>query len=170
MSRVRRFAVLMTSVVALAVACTSSPPGEHPAVRTLSGTMPAIEALTLDGGSISPSDYAGRPVVVNFWATWCGPCRREQPLLASAARDLGERATFIGIDYEDQDDAARDWLERYDVPYANVADPSGDLADGFGVTVGLPTTFVIDADGRMRFRVMGEIDRETLDDLLGRVS
>jgi thiol-disulfide isomerase/thioredoxin len=138
-------------------------------VREVSGTMPVLPSSTLDGRRLSAAEYGGRAVVVNFWATTCGPCRREQPLLADVSRTSGRDAFFIGVDYQDDDAAARRWLERYDVPYVNVADPDGSIASRFGVTVGLPTTVIVDARGQLRFQVLGEIDRETLEDLLDRV-
>jgi peroxiredoxin len=92
-----------------------------------------------------------------------------QPLLVRALGDLGDRVRFVGVAERDDDTAAREWLDRYDVPYPNVADPRGSLAYRFGVTAGLPTTIVVDADGRLRFRVMGELDRPTLDEVLAEV-
>jgi cytochrome c biogenesis protein CcmG/thiol:disulfide interchange protein DsbE len=157
-------------VVALMAACTSpdASPG-LPAVRELSGQMlPDLEGPTMGGGSISPVAYAGRPVVVNFWATWCDPCERELPMLVQAHRD--GVAFFVGIDYKDTASEARRWIREYAIGYPNLADPDGALASRFGVTLGLPTTFVADADGMLRYQVMGELDRETLDDLLDGVS
>jgi DsbE subfamily thiol:disulfide oxidoreductase len=171
---VRRPIVSVAILALVAVGCsspssTSSDPLGHPAVRGVTGEMPAVEGPTLDGGTLSPSDYSGRPVVVNFWATWCAPCKRELPLLADLARREGSRVAFIGVDYKDQDGPARGWISRYGVPYANVGDPDGDLANAFGVSVGLPTTFVVDATGELRFRVMGELHAGTLEGLLARV-
>jgi len=165
--------VALGSLIALAaVACTSEPPQENrDATRVIEveGTLPPLSGETLAGDDLAMEDLEGRPVVVNFWATWCGPCEREQPMLVDAHREIGGRVAFLGVDYRDQDDAAREWLDRYDVEYPNVADPNGSLALRFGVTTGLPTTIVVDADGRLRFRVLGEIDRATLDELVRRV-
>jgi cytochrome c biogenesis protein CcmG/thiol:disulfide interchange protein DsbE len=170
---VRRPIVSLAVLALVAVACSSpsssSDPLGHPAVRSVTGAMPAVEGSTLEGGMISPSDYAGRPVVVNFWATWCAPCERELPLLAGIAHREGSRVAFIGVDYKDQDGPARGWISRYGVPYTNVADPDGHLANAFGVSVGLPTTFVVDATGELRYRVMGELRPGTLEALLARL-
>lgn len=165
----RRLAFL--TVLVVSGACSSSPSEvAAPAIQPIDGTMPRLEATALDGTALSPADFAGRPVIVNVWATWCGPCRREQPLLARAHRASGDRVAFLGIDYRDDDDAARAWLDRYDVGYPSLADPHGALAYRFGISAGLPTTIAVDAQGRFRFQVLGELDRETLDDLIARVT
>jgi DsbE subfamily thiol:disulfide oxidoreductase len=159
------------SIVAVAAACTSSPQAERAAtskIVEIDGAMPDLDLTALDGSAVTSAALAGRTVLVNFWATWCGPCKREQPLLARAAR-AHDDVSFLGVDYRDQDDAARDWIATYDVPYPSVADPDGSLGDRFGVTTGLPTTIVIDADGRLRYRVLGELDAATLERLLRNV-
>jgi len=162
-----RLPLALIAVLAF-VACTASPEAERAAaskVVEIDGTMPDLDLVALDGGEVTSDTLAGRPAVVNFWATWCDPCEREQPMLADAAR-AHDDVSFLGVDYRDQDDAARDWIRRYDVPYPSVADPFGSLGHRFGVTTGLPTTIVVDADGRLRYRVLGELDRETLERLL----
>ena len=156
---------LLTILVLLA-ACSSGAATEGPAVETLSGVAPALGGETLTGEVLDPADLAGHVLVVNLWATWCGPCEREQPILAEAARaHQAGGVAFLGIDERDDPDAARRWLERYDVPYPSLSDPSGYLAYRFGAPF-LPATIVIDADGRLRYRVVGPIDRDTLDRLV----
>lgn len=163
----------MRHLVALAVvlsACSTASPAEGPAVERVAGAAPVLQGETLRGTRLSPEDYAGRVLVVNLWATWCGPCEREQPILAEAARDQGpEGAFFLGIDVRDDAAAALEWLDRHDVPYPSLADPSGYLAYRFGAPF-LPATIVIDAQGRLRYRVVGEIDRETLGRLIREAS
>ena len=161
---------LLPLVLVLA-ACSVDAVPEGPAVEPISGAAPVLEGETLTGGTLAPSDYAGRVVVVNLWSTWCGPCKREQPVLSAAHADAGEDGPFfLGIDERDDPEAALEWIiEDFEVAYPSLADPSGYLAYRFGVPF-LPATIVIDADGRLRFRVVGEIDRETLDRLVREAS
>ncbi|MFM7718794.1 MAG: TlpA family protein disulfide reductase [Actinomycetota bacterium] len=135
-----------------------------------SGPIPSLAGEVVGAGTLDTAAFAGRVVVVNFWATWCGPCRREQPVL-SAVRDAAGPVgpAFVGVNYRDDEAAAAAYPEEFDVAYPSLSDPSGTLAFAFGVPY-LPATFVADADGRLRFRVVGEIDRETLEDLIARAS
>ena len=103
----------------------------------------------------------GRPVVVNVWASWCGPCRAETPLLERAARRYGSAVAFVGVNSRDQADAARDFLRRYHVSYPSLVDVSDDISQRLSVG-GLPTTYVFSRTGRVRARVVGGISEQTL--------
>ena len=165
----RRLIPPLVLVLVLA-ACSADAAPDGPAVESISGVAPVLQGETLAGGTLVPSDYAGRVLVVNLWATWCGPCQREQPILSAAHADAGpDVAFFLGIDERDDSAAALAWVERFDVRYPSLSDPSGYLAYRFGVPF-LPATIVIDAEGRLRYRVVGEIDRETLDRLVREAS
>ena len=166
----RRLALALTVCVLspLLASCGSGAAGPAAPLTELSGEAPDLSGALLGGGTFDASVLEGSVIVVNFWATWCGPCRREQPMLTeleSALRDRGVR--FVGVNYRDDGAAAIAYLEEFAVAYPSLADPDGGVAFLFEVPF-LPTTIVIDAEGQLRFRVVGEIDRETLADLIAR--
>jgi thiol-disulfide isomerase/thioredoxin len=155
---------------ALLVACSSPPVPDGPAVEELSGTMPRLADTTLAGDALGPRDYAGRVLVVNFWATSCVPCRRELPVLSAAHMAAGEDGPFVvGVNFREGSSVAREYLDELGVTYPSLRDPDGSLAYRFGVPF-LPTTILIDADGRLRYRVTGEVDAATLDELVAEIS
>ena len=88
----------------------------------------------------------GTPVLVNIWASWCGPCRQEAPFLAAANRTYGDRVRFVGVDILDERGSARDFIRASGWTYPSVYDPSGAIRDALGV-IGQPATLFYDADG-----------------------
>jgi DsbE subfamily thiol:disulfide oxidoreductase len=128
--------------------------------------LPALAGPTVQGAKVSPADYAGHVTVVNFWATWCGPCREEQPALQQVWAQYQARGVeFVGVDYRDDDAAAGAWIDEFGVTYPSVADPSGGWADDFALR-GAPTTFVADAAGRIRYLITGGVSAEQLSGVL----
>lgn len=124
--------------------------------------LPVFSATTLDGESFDPDDLAGKPVVVNVWASWCVPCIDEHPLLLAADRDHAGELTVIGIVYQDTSEGARSFLARYgDGGWANILDDSGRIAVDLGVT-GPPETFFVDAAGIVRARHIGPLTAEVM--------
>jgi cytochrome c biogenesis protein CcmG, thiol:disulfide interchange protein DsbE len=103
-------------------------------------------------GTIELASLAGKPIVMNFWSSSCYPCRRETPALASEARTMGGKVTFLGIDTVDRRTAAMAFIRRYRVPYPVAFDPNGSAAGQYGV-VGLPVTFFLSRSAKT---VVGE--------------
>jgi cytochrome c biogenesis protein CcmG/thiol:disulfide interchange protein DsbE len=123
---------------------------------------PDFALRPLDGGEpIALSALRGRPVVVNFWATWCIPCLQEHPLLVEAARTLGSRVQFLGVVYEDGEPEVRSFLARRGSAYPSLLDPESKTAIAYGV-FGVPETFFIDGEGRIAAKHMGPLDEESL--------
>ncbi|MGE0312658.1 MAG: DsbE family thiol:disulfide interchange protein [Lautropia sp.] len=114
--------------------------------------------------SIGSADLAGKPYLLNFWASWCAPCLQEHPVLVDLARR--KLITLVGIDYKDDPVQARAWLERHSNPFDLVAaDRPGRLAIDFGV-YGVPETFLVDGAGRIRFKHVGPLTDVVLRDRL----
>jgi cytochrome c biogenesis protein CcmG, thiol:disulfide interchange protein DsbE len=114
------------------------------------------------GEKTSLSDYRGRVVVLNFWASWCDPCRDESPLLDRWHRRIEPRGgTVVGIDILDVADDARDFVEEYDLGYPQLRDGEGKTLSEYGI-VAYPETFVIDKRGRIAATRRGPVDDEFL--------
>jgi len=149
----------------LALLTLSACGGGGPAIGHLSEAstpLPALSGPAVRGGEVQPSDYAGRIVVVNFWASWCAPCRAEQPVLQDMFEELGgPNFTMIGVNYMDDRASAREFIREFSVTYPSVSDPSARIAARFGV-FGLPATFVADASGTIRYQVYGQLDPQEL--------
>ncbi|MEX2328529.1 MAG: TlpA disulfide reductase family protein [Nitriliruptoraceae bacterium] len=109
----------------------------------------------------------GRPVLVNIFASWCIPCRREMPLMVEAATSHPDIA-FLGIDHLDQIDAATSFVQEMDIEFATLHDVTGDVAAAIGAR-GMPTTAMFDRDGRLVAHHTGEVTASQLDNLLDAV-
>jgi cytochrome c biogenesis protein CcmG/thiol:disulfide interchange protein DsbE len=120
---------------------------------------PPIDLPELDGtGRVTTAAFRGRPAVINFWASWCGPCRDEAPLLEAAWREYRSRGVVVlGIDTRDFISDGRAFVKRFGLTYPNGYDGKGTLAERFGLT-GFPETFVIDGEGRIVEHVVGPVE------------
>ena len=105
----------------------------------------------------------GRPVVLNFWASWCIPCAHEAPRLVAAAKEHEGRVLFLGLDVKDFSSDARKFLRRFRVNYVSVRDGGSGTYDAYGLT-GLPESYFLDASGRIVAHKIGEISRAELED------
>jgi cytochrome c biogenesis protein CcmG/thiol:disulfide interchange protein DsbE len=94
------------------------------------------------------AELRGHPVVVNKWASWCGPCREEMPWLQRQAAERGKRIAFIGVDSKDSDSAAKEFLNEFPVPYPSYTDPDQDIALLINATIGTPATAIYDSSGK----------------------
>jgi cytochrome c biogenesis protein CcmG, thiol:disulfide interchange protein DsbE len=122
--------------------------------------------LTLfSGAAWDLTAQRGTPVLVNFWASWCPPCRQEVPVLQQGWQRYQHQVAFIGVDVWDTDADAKQFLQSYGATYPNAPDPSGHVAIDYGLT-GVPETFFIDRTGRVVQHFVGPLDEATLDSLL----
>ena len=125
-------------------------------------------------GEVSLSDFEGSPIVVNFWASWCAPCRVEMPHLVEAhERYKDEGVRFIGVAIQDTNEDALAFIEEFDVPvddgYVMVTDPDGEATIDYGVG-GLPVTFFIDRDGTVHTRWAGVVNGAILDERIAEIT
>lgn len=132
--------------------------GERPVAA--SRELPVLGA----SGTRSLADLRGKVVVLNFWASWCTPCKAEAPVLAAAHERLQRdgTGTVLGVTYDDSTPDSLDFVKEHDVRYPNVRDVGTKLAEQYGTT-SLPETFVVDAQGRIADFYRGQIDQARLD-------
>lgn len=129
---------------------------------------PDFELSTLDGDTFRLAEYTGRVVVLNFWATWCAPCRVEIPDLIDMQTEFGEDVVrFVGISVDHQGkDVVSSFVDEMGVNYPVVID-DGSVSDKYGGIYALPMTFVIDHEGTIRWRKAGLVRRDALEPAIG---
>lgn len=137
-------------------------------------TAPAIEGETLEGDTISLARHKGEVVVLNFWASWCAPCRAEAPTLREvAAKTKAQGVAFIGVDFKDRKADALAFQRTYRPGYPSIYDQPGKVALAFQGTVppaAIPSTLIIDRQGRIAARALGEVRYSDLLDTVTKVS
>ncbi len=127
--------------------------------------LPTLELKQMDGQVISLSDFKGQPMVLNAWASWCGPCRREMPLLLEAAR-AHPHIRFVFLNISDGPEAVRAFESELQLKIPNVLlDPEARLSDPLKIQ-GLPVTLLYNAEGTLIRRHIGEVKAEELKQLL----
>lgn len=152
-------AVLFIAVLGAALIKKSSPvgPGDQ---------APEFEAELLGTNEVLTSEeLRGKPVVMNFWASWCGPCEDEAPLFKEAHERYGDRISFLGVNIKDAEDDALAFDEEWGLEYPDVRDVNNRIFADYGLT-GQPETFFLDADGVIVEHVNGPVSPETLEVLL----
>ncbi len=156
--RIRALLPLM-AVALLVAACGSS------ASQARTGQpAPAISATTIDGKPVDLADYRGKPLILNFWSSWCGPCREEFPLFEQKLAELGptDGLQILGVLYKDDPALARKFLDETGAAWPTVADPDGTIADAYRV-VAPPQTYFIDGEGVVRGMQIGQVREQDFD-------
>ncbi len=125
-----------------------------------------FQLTTLDGEVISIADYRGKIVMIDFWSSWCAPCRAEGPVLAETYDKWRERGVeFIGVAIWDTEGPVEEFIERNGINYVNGIDPSGKISIDFGVS-GIPEKFFINPEGEIVKKIVGPNTSRTLDSIL----
>lgn len=174
--------VVVAGVAGVVAALTASDDGDSGAtpasqvsvdgVAEVGDRAPDFELPALDGnGTVRLSEFRGRPVILNFWASWCNPCREEFPLLKQALREHADELAVVGVTYKDIPSDSRSFARQMKADWPNGEDERGTVGTKeYGVRA-LPQTFFIDADGKIVDRVFGITTeaalKAPLDKLLG---
>lgn len=166
----RKLALGLILVALMASGCGTGTKGDyggpHPDyARALAGSPPPLAALhrqanrLLGGGADAYeariSALRGYPIVVNVWASWCGPCRFEFPTLQKLSAAYGKQVAFLGVDKQDSDDAAKTFLDEEPVPYPSYSDPNQDIGRAIGAGHFLPSTAFYDHAGNLVYLKLG---------------
>jgi cytochrome c biogenesis protein CcmG/thiol:disulfide interchange protein DsbE len=131
-------------------------------ITMLNRPAPDFTLTTFKGTTISLEGLTGKPLVINFWASWCPPCRIEAPLLERTWRAYKNRdVVFIGVDVQDREEDALSYIREFDITYPNGPDPTGEISIDYGVS-GLPVTFFVSRKGEIVRRWVGAIERSVL--------
>jgi len=145
--------------LALLAACGSTGSTGKGSVGT---TAPGFVTSDVDGNRVRLADFSGRPVLVNFWASWCVPCRTEFPVLRSLT-EAHPDVKVLGVVFNDSAAAARKFLDEQDATWPGLLDPKGQIASAYGVAQkpGIPVTVLVDGHGVVRARHLGPISSVT---------
>jgi cytochrome c biogenesis protein CcmG/thiol:disulfide interchange protein DsbE len=149
----RRLPVLiaLALVVALVVVEIATSGGGS---QSTARRAPALPAEVLTAPRATLASLHGKPAIVNFWASWCGPCRKEAPQLRELAARLHGRATLVGVDWNDALPGARAFIRRNRWTFPNLRDADGTVGNEFRLS-GLPNSFVLDSEGHIAERLIG---------------
>jgi thiol-disulfide isomerase/thioredoxin len=139
----------------------AAPPPEPVDPTAVGSLMPDFNAKLLDGKTFDVKEHRGKVVLLNLWATWCGPCRAEIPeLLALSSKHAANGLEIVGVSLDDSsaESAVRDFAKEQKISYPIALDPDGKLANDFRTSV-IPTTVLVDRGGKIRWRRIGAIEK-----------
>jgi cytochrome c biogenesis protein CcmG/thiol:disulfide interchange protein DsbE len=139
----------------------AAPEFDLPVIWPRAETWPASLRGALADERVALRELRGYPVVINFWASWCDPCKAEAPRLVASAGEHAGEVVFLGLDVQDFKSDARRFLERYQTNYVSVRDGGSSTYSAYGLT-GLPETYYLDRDGRVVAHSLGEISEQDL--------
>lgn len=168
----RRAVIAGVSILAVLLALGTLQQGMRGAIggALIGKPAPDFTLTTFDGDVVRLDDFRGRPVVINFWASWCPPCRTEAPALDKVARaeQAAGRAVFLGVDVRDQEESARRFLSDFSVTYPTGPDSGNVEASYQGI--GIPYTVFVAADGTIARTWIGPLDEQQLTTIVDEIA
>ena len=154
--------LLLGVILAAVVLFAAAPGGALSAPPPATGKpIPEFSLNNLQGTAVRPVDFQGRPVVINFWATWCGPCREEMPLFERMSRALQGKVVFLAVNDNEDLETVRLFAQTNGFSFPILLDPGGTITSRFYVQ-SYPTTFFIDAEGILRAQHIGQLDEDLM--------
>lgn len=158
-------AVTLLAAGFLVAGCKKAPESEKP-VESQQAPAQSRQAIpfsikTFEGKEVALQDLKGKPVVVNFFASWCGPCQMEAPALREAFTEFGSRVQFVAVAIDDSEEGARAFLQEFNLKFPAGLDSTGDIMKNYNI-FGIPKTFFIDRNGHVLYEHSGVIVREDL--------
>jgi cytochrome c biogenesis protein CcmG, thiol:disulfide interchange protein DsbE len=160
----RSLPAAILAIVLLVAACgSSSSPG------SVGTAAPAVAGADLNGAQINLAAFKGHPVVLNFWASWCVPCRDEFPVIkAGLDTHRADGLAAVGVLFKDQADLAKNFVTDFGAQWSTVTDPDGSIAAAYRITAP-PQTFFIDKDGIVRAVQIGAMTSDTFEQLWAKI-
>lgn len=123
---------------------------------------PTLEGVDLDGRRWALTDVHDRLIWINFWATWCPPCRTEMPMMERLAQAYGDRLLVVGVDFGEELRAVNEFVDRYGITYPILLDPDLENFFRWSPQFGLPRHYFVDANGTVVYEVLGELDPQQM--------
>jgi cytochrome c biogenesis protein CcmG/thiol:disulfide interchange protein DsbE len=162
--------VILVAALAIGGLTLGQPAGEDgPSRRTPATEAKPIDLPALTGeGRVSLQSLRGRPVVVNLFASWCAPCRKELPAFREVSEELGDKVAFLGVNHQDTRQGGQDMLAEFRIRYPAGYDPDGKVALDYAL-LGMPSTLFVSADGKLLETHTGELDRQRLEEMISRL-
>jgi thiol-disulfide isomerase/thioredoxin len=162
-------AIAILGLIVLATACGTGPGGGEGGSVTTSAVAvgqvaPDFELLDLEGNPVSLSDFDGQVRLVDFWATWCAPCREEVPMFKEFQEQFGpDGFTLLAISMDDDGELVQEFVAEHDIPYPNLLG-NAEIEETFGPIVGYPMAFLLDRDGTIIETFVGAKPRNVLEE------